>query len=188
MTNNVETEMTMDDVMELLMDNDFFFQVMESGGSDWVREILKKVERAEAEADACEDDADAALLLASTYADLVPSTRTSDVYLGYELLEKKPVEAIFTREVLSDLSVNLEWGPKVSHYFTLSKLGKEFLENPPYRLTPKITGKKYTDWLSAKILKLVKDHREHSLDGYADMLIDRIQRIVESRERPSQRW
>jgi len=187
MTNNVETEMTMDDVMELLMDNTFFFRVMESSGSDWVRRILMKVKNAEEKASYCEHPGESVLVLAAAHEELWKDSvsRVNDVYLGYDLLEEKLFKDTFPELDLSDLRVN---GEEVYQYFTLSKLGKEFLENPPYRLTVQLTGEKHTDWLSAQILRLIKDYREHSSEGYADILIRQIQDIVESRERPSQRW
>ncbi len=187
MTNNVETEMTMDEVMELLMDNNFFFQVMESSGSDWVRRILMKVKNAEKKASYCETASESVLVLAAAYEELWKDSvsRVNDVYLGYELLEAIPFQETFPELDLSDLRVH---GDVVYEYFTLSKLGKEFLENPPYRLTVQLTGGKHTDWLSAQILRLIKDYREYSSKGYADILIKKIQDIVESRERPSQRW
>ena len=187
MTDNVETEMTMDDVMELLMNNDFFFQVMESSGSDWVRRILMKVKNAEEKASYCEHPGESVLVLAAAYAELWKNTSTcriNDVYLGYDLLEEKLFKDTFSEQFAS---VPVD-GEEVHRYFTLSKLGNEFLENPPYRLTVQMTGEKHTDWLSAQILRLIKDYREYSSKGYADILIKKIQDIVESREKPPQRW
>lgn len=191
MTNNVKTEMTMDALMEILMNNMFFFQVMEKGGDDWIRRILVKVRRAEKEASRCKTVGESVLVLATAYEELYEdSSRLNDVYLGYELLEAIPFQETFPERDLSGLRVN---GEEVYQYFTLSKLGKEFLENPPYRLTVQMTGENYTDWLSAQILRLIKDYKKDSSEDDAEqvidatMLIDRIQRIVESREKPSQR-
>ena len=190
MPNNVETEMTMDALMEILMNNMFFFQVMEKSGDDWIRRILVKARRAEKEASRCETAGESVLVLATAYKELYEdSSRLNDVYLGYELLEAIPFQETFP-ELDVSLRVN---GEEVYEYFTLSKLGKEFLENPPYRLTVQMTGEKHTDWLSAQILRLIKDYKKDSSEDDAEqvidatMLIERIQRIVESREKPSQR-
>ena len=165
MTDKVETEMTMDDVMELLMDNTFFFQGIESSGSDWVRRILMKVENAEEEANYCETYGDAALLLEAAYEELWDDfSRINDVYHGYGLLEEKLLTDKFPE--LGKASTQDVYSGDL--YFTLSKLGKEFLKNPPYRLTVQLTGKKHTDWLSAQILKLIKEYKESGSDRKAE--------------------